>query len=55
MTIWDEHPELVQLPLCPECGERVVANLCQTNAKDETTARAIEDLMLAVHRLQLHS
>lgn len=49
---WPAH--LVQLPVCPECGDRVVAMLCQTNAKDGPTARAIEVVLLEAHRLMLH-
>lgn len=49
---WPEN--LVQLPVCPQCGNRVVATLCQTNASSPESARAIEALLLECHRLMLH-
>lgn len=40
----------VVLPVCPECGERVVATICGRDREvSQASADAVADVLLAVH------
>jgi hypothetical protein len=43
-----------ELPVCPDCGERVVASLCGTKPTGAESQQALNDILLAMHRKLAH-
>lgn len=47
-------PPKYELPICPDCGERVVASLCGTKPPGVESKQALDEILLAMHRKLAH-